>query len=172
MQEKKVNKNAVYIKAALSGIAVGLIIFMFHLFNERDKESSESYKDYYKPLVTAIENFKINLAEIYKRAETMALQTEEIDFSHKIELTDIIKSNINECDKNIKRLNSDFVPMSAKSSKNDMISFFNRARGLLERIDKTLNSGLKTEILETEFKDIEDQLEKISHIKISGYIYY
>jgi hypothetical protein len=62
--------------------------------------------------------------------------------------------------------------MSAKSSKNDMISFFNRARGLLERIDKTLNSGLKTEILETEFKDIEDQLEKISHIKISGYIYY
>ncbi len=172
MPDKKENRNAVYIKAALSGIAVGLIIFMIYLFNERDKKSGESYKDYYKPLVTAIENFKINLAGIYEKAEAMALQTEEVDLGQKIELSAIIKANINECDKNIKRLNSDFVPLSAKPSKNDMISFFNRARAFLERIDKTLNSGLKPEILKTEFNDIEDQLVKISLIKISGYTYY
>ncbi len=172
MLKNNANKNAVYLKAMLSGIAFGLIVFMFYLFNERDKKSAESYINYYKPLVTAIENFKINLAEIYERAETMALQTEEIDLSLKIELNDIIKSNINQCDKNIKRLNSDFVPSGAKSSKNDMISFFDRARGFLERIDNNINSGLKPEILEAEFKDIEEQLEKISRVKISGYTYY
>ncbi len=166
------NQKAVYIKTALSGITIGLIIFMIYLFNERDKKAAEDYRNYYQPLAAAIENFKTNLARIYMQVETDALQTGEIEYGVRMELAQIVKANINECDKNIKKLNSDFVPLSAKKTKNDMVLFFARARGLLISIEKTINGGSSKKITGPELESIENELELISHIQISGYTYY
>ncbi|HBC75613.1 MAG: hypothetical protein A2008_08760 [Candidatus Wallbacteria bacterium GWC2_49_35] len=170
--KKENNKNSIYFKAALSGLAVGLIVFMGYLFFERDKNSGDEYKDFYTPLVRALEQFKTNLAAIYGQAEEIASSTTEITLERKKEFIAILHSNMNQCDKSIKRFDDNFVPVSARASRDDMIEFFNSARALLERIEKALTGPLKGDELKTEFSAIEDDLEKLSRKQISGYTYY
>ncbi len=170
MEAKK--ESSIYLKAALAGIAGGIIICMVYLFAERDREAADGYRDYYKPLVASIENFKKSMADIYTQAETVALATEEVSFEVRRELIAIINTNIRECDKSVARLNSDFVPISARNAQKDMIAFFDRSRALLERIVKALETGVKKEALAAEFDIIGNELEKLSLTQISGYTYY
>jgi len=170
MEAKK--ETSIYLKAALAGIAGGIIICMVYLFAERDREAADGYRDYYKPLVASIENFKKSMAMIYTQAEAAALATEETSLEARRELLALINTNIRECDKSVARLNSDFVPISAKSAQKDMIAFFERSRALLEKIAKALEAGKKEEKLVAEFDRIGTELEKLSLTQISGYTYY
>lgn len=170
--DEKTKKNAIYIKAALSGVAVGLVIFMMYLFAERDSRAGEDYRQYYAPLVKALENFKTNLASLYGRAEELAGSTAEASLEQKREFIEIVRSNIRQCDASVKSFDDTVAPMSARKTRNDMIDFFNSARSLLVRLEKTVDGKLKNGELAAELAAIEDDLEKLSRKQISGFTYY
>lgn len=162
-------------KTLLIGFVMGIIIFMIYLFNERDKEETSVYINYYSSLVQSIENLKSNMIDIYYNIKDIVLSTLEVSLDEKVEIMSIIDSNINQCKQCIKNVENVVTPFNALATKNDIISFFNDAIYIFENFKNVLtkkfnqkNSNLN---FDEDLSSLEDKLEIITKKKISGYTY-